>query len=251
MSNLIEIFPENIANEKNIFLGLSLIRNDISDLIFLQGLHADYKKGLNLDGEISSKTGHVAGLELYIFRHALSLLYSSLEFLSYRSKDFETEEVFKNVFKRVSQSSRESWSEFVELSISFMRAKNISDIDGLPSFNKKTKRILKLCFFARNHLTYHHHGTVKYLGEGYKIAFEGEKIKNNKFAYVTEEGSIKEDRAYYIDLSLQRYLEEKIGSNNLLVENLSDFLNFMAEFNASISSILKEYHLSIVQEYNK
>jgi hypothetical protein len=66
LSNLIGIDPKKIqATSDNIFFGLALIRNDLSDLVYLQSLHAGKRNTLNIKKyNISADRGRNAGHDI-------------------------------------------------------------------------------------------------------------------------------------------------------------------------------------------
>ena len=244
MSYLIKIDPDKItADNNNVFLGLSLIRNDLSDLVYLQGLHANENKKLDLkDKEVSAIAGQAVGRNIYIFRLALSLLYSSLEFFYTRRKQISSSDELKIILLSLPNPEKETWKSFLKMANILLTIKKINEIDEDTFLNNKNKRILKLCYVARNNITYHYHGAVKHLKDGYLIAYSKRDSENSSFAFATDKNSINEDRSYYIDLSIQKYLENKVGSHDLLKDNQDDFLKIIADLNAVISSILTKYH---------
>ena len=119
-------------------------------------------------------------------------------------------------------------------------------MDNQKKLPKKFKDIIKLAIDCRNHVTYHYYGSAKWIGEGYKVAFNKDSDQRSKYAYVTEIKSVIDDRSYYVDLAIQRYFESKIGiDSDIFTECLDNFLDFSGSINKVISELLHNYHTDI------
>jgi hypothetical protein len=245
--NLIQIESEKIeASSKNIFFGLGLIRNDFGDLAYLQGLHAKEYEKLDLTQKFSSENGQYSGRNIYLFRLALSHLYSVLEFLEERKDDIFKNEDFKSKLKKLSKEDRDIWNSFMDLSSYTEKGKKIEDAVHL---SKTTRAIFKLSCITRHELTYHYHGSLKYLSRGYKIAFQDKKDENTEFACVSEILDVKKHRSYYIDISIQKYLEDQIGlRENLFPKFENKVIELISDFYAVSSKLLKIYHEELAKK---
>lgn len=241
--DLIEIDPEKIkSSPRNVFFGLALIRNDLSDLIYLQSLHSKERNSLNIKKyEVSADRGRNAGHDIYIIRLILSQLYSIIEFFYKRENDIDRDLELKRIIKKISPNDQKTWELILEI------AKNFNSRDGSGPISANLNKIWHLSSITRNDLTYHYHGILKHISIGYTKAFNSRKL-NTDFAYVTEMIDVKKDRSYYVDISLQKYLEDKVGLDKELVPYFEDdVLNLIADINRVISIILKEYHLNLIK----
>lgn len=241
--SLDRISPKKIQTDNNFYLTLGLIRNDIGDLIYLQKLHSLEKNKLKLDGSVTPEVGRSSGRDIYIFRLALSQLYSTFEFL--RGKKFRKfSDSFVKVFFEKNLGEYGNWDHLM-LMAEYVDDGKIQDVDEIISFTKEERDIMRLMISARHDITYHYYGSFKWIGEGFRRAFENSEEENTKFAYVTEEKNVYIDRSYYVDLSIQKYLESKVGDENLLLSKIDPMLDILKSIGLHITLLLDDYHRSI------
>jgi RNA binding exosome subunit len=234
-NNLIKINPEKIVNSssekrvKDILLTLALVRNDISDLIYLQGLHV--KNSPPDLQKVDEKSGQFTGRRIYIIRLVLSHFHEFLVFLDKRSKEIEDNDKLKKILDRLSDDEKALWIVF-----GWMAKKEY----------KKLKpwvlNVLNLAETARHDVTFHYYGSSKYLNDGFSEAFFKKPMtKKNEFAYATEIRSVKEDRSFYIDLALQVYLEKELKIKDLFLAE-KDVIDLLSSLNRLLTDILSLYH---------
>lgn len=238
--DLIRIIPDkiNTAND-NIFLGLALIRNDLGDLIYLQSLHTKGKKQYEIE-EVSAERGQEGGRNIYILRLALSSFYNFLEFLYMRKNDIQTNNEFLLHLKKLSRDDQKLWLSFTKMAEYYKQPEQANKL------NRVQKNILLLASAARNKITYHYHGILRHIKSGFKIAFNDRSKPNSKYAYTTELDNINKDRSYYIDLSLQCFLEDILTSQKISIAVIEkDTINIIAGMYRIISKLLKSYHIAI------
>ncbi len=225
-----------------LFFALALMSNDLGDLIHLQGLHA--RAGKNSEKYISAENGRKTGRNIYILRLAFSHLYNILEFFNKRIKDIENDPLLKNIINTyLSKNERAFWNLLIKLS------KNENGFGkkelSITGINPELMKIINLSAVVRNDVTFHYHGTAKHLKKGFKLAFEKSKQLNTQYAYVTEIEDVTEDRRYYIDIALQRFLEEEAGIGKDVFAAESLMIEFLASFNKIVYKILCEFHKTL------
>jgi len=235
-----KIAPEKIGwSKNNLFLTLALIKNDFSDLVYLQSLFNDdnqnIKTGLNPDG------GQYAGRRIYILRLALSHFYSFLEFINKRSEEISKNEKLATIIKRLTKNDRKLWEDLQLLSENLFSKKSTTFSELI--IKQDIIRILELSNSARNEFTYHYYHSSNFLSHGFRKAFiEDRRTEMNSFACIIEERDIKKDRCFYIDLSVQKYLEDKANLKKNLFESEKEFVDLLAIANRVITKILEIYH---------
>ena len=236
------INPKNILKDRSngIFLGLGLISNDLGDLIYLQGLHARNSKFGRI---VCAEFGRAAGRNIYILRLALSQLYNILKFFFFREEDIKNNQSLILIKKTFSNDEKVFWEIVIKLAKEYKRfgKKQLS----IPGINPEIIKIINLSESARDNLTFHYYGTNKYLMNGFDFAFIKKPQMNTKHAYITEINDVTKDRRYYIDISIQRFLEEKLGSGKDIFEEEKKLIDFLAAFNKVVSRILSEFHKSL------
>ncbi len=243
--DLIRIQPEKItATQQNSLFGLALIRNDLSDLVYLQSFHAKEKEKLGLNyRHTTSDVGRASGRDIYFARLALSHFWSILEFLRIRKDALKKDSQLTAILRTLRSTEQEFWNRIIQLAEQ-SNQKNFSDVVGI---HPDVMKIIQLAYSARNDLTYHYHGTLKHISQGYGIAFSKKEF-NTEFAYVTEIGDISKDRSYYIDISMQKYLEkEAVLTDSLFSVINGPFLDLFADLNKVISKILRKYHEELIK----
>lgn len=238
------IDPQKFLGEKDygLFLGLGLMSNDLGDLIHLQALHAgtDRVSGNFISAEIGRKTGR----NIYITRLALSHLYNILEFFDKRSADIQKDDLLNKIIENhLSENERSFWNFIIKLSRSH---KKFGEKDlSIAGINPKFLEVIKLSEIARNDITFHYHGAAKHLKNGFRYAFKDEVRPNTKFAFVTEIEDVAEDRRYYIDISLQKFLEKEADLSKDLQNTEPIMIEFIAAFNKVVYKILREFHKNL------
>jgi hypothetical protein len=142
--------------------------------------------------------------------------------------------------KCLSRNEKIFWDFVIKLSQNQKKfGKKELSITGIdPEFVK----IMNLSEIARNNVTFHYHGTTKHLKTGFELAFKNSKQSNTQYAYVTEIENVTEDRRYYIDIALQKFLEEKAGISKDIFAAESLMIEFMADFNNIVYKILCEFN---------
>jgi len=245
-TDLSKIKPDKLKPSKDdLLLILALIKNDFSDLVYLQRLHIEKNKDIKFS--FSAKNGQFTGRKIYILRLALSHFYSFLEFLHNRERDIDDNKKLKSVIDRLSKSDKKLWQDFRLLAKDLLT----KEPDELKTFIVKedTLKILQLSKAARHNLTFHYHGASKYLNIGFNKAFveiESEKTPANEFAYITELEDIHKDRSYYIDLSIQTYLEKELYLKGSLFDVEIEFVDLLAFANRILSKIITAYHRELL-----
>lgn len=230
------------GEDYGLFFSLALMSNDLGDLIHLQGLHA--RAGKNPEKYISAENGRKTGRNIYILRLAFSHLYNILEFFNKRIENIENDPLLKRIIDEcLSRSEKAFWTLLIKLSQNQKEfgKKELSIIGINPEFVK----VVNLSEIARNNVTFHYHGTAKYLKTGFELAFKNSKQLNTQYAYVTEIEDVTEDRRYYIDIALQRFLEEKSGIDKDVFASESLMIEFLASFNKIVYKILCEFHKTL------
>ena len=243
-NNLKCIRPDKILNISNsgIFLTLALISNDLGDLIYLQGLHA--KNTISIKDLISAENGQKTGRNIYIFRLALSHMYSIFEFINKRIDLIEKDDLFNKILKEnLSKEERFFWDFVVKISKNFksFRKKDFL-IDGI---SEDYLEIVRLTEIARNDVTFHYDGTIKHLKKGFVTAFGSNKLPNTEYAFITEMNDVGKDRKYYIDISLQKFLENEANLGKNLFDSESPFVVFISSFNRVTNKILQGFHSNL------
>ncbi len=240
--NLICIDPKKIdRTKKNIFFGLALIRNDLSDLIYFDKLHNEAANRKKLVNTISAEAGQFTGRDIYIFRLALSHFYSTLEFLNTRKNDIKTNHNLKTIISSLTPTEWSAWDSMIKISSSYDGKKSLD-----PTLNPDVGDVILLANLIRNDITYHYHGTIKHLTQGYSSAF-AKTAFNSKCAYVTEIENLDKDRSYYVDLAIQDYLENKIKREIFKNKGLKKYsIEIMLGFHKVISKILLNYHKNLI-----
>ncbi len=252
--DLIKIHPQLIDPEKDsILFTLALIRNDISDLLYLQHLSMDDLKNITNHSEVSAETGQASGRRIYIIRLFLSHFYSILEFLEEKDANINSNISIRLSLLKLKKSlkMKNNWDQFMKLA----RNKEVRDLTKFKGRELLLMKFVKLANVSRNDLTYHYYGTSKHIKKGYNLAFikDGQKEGGNSdFAYVTEMSTtnVQKDRSYYIDLSTKVYLENATDLDCDLVKfvETGGFVELMADLHLIINSILKDYHLGLAKE---
>jgi hypothetical protein len=229
------------GNDYGIFFSLALMSNDLGDLIHLQGLHARAEK--KPEKYISAENGRKTGRNIYILRLAFSNIYNILEFFSFRIKDVENNPLLRKIIDEcLSKNEKTFWNLVIKLSQNQNKfGKKELSIAGI---NPEFVKVVNLSEITRNNVTFHYHGTSKHLKTGFELAFKNSKQPNTQYAYVTETENIAEDRRYYIDIALQRFLEEKAGISDVFAAE-SLMIEFMAAFNKVVYKILCEFHKTL------
>jgi len=245
------IDPEKFLSGDNygLFFALALMSNDLGDLIYLQGLHA--RTGAKPENFISADNGRKTGRNIYILRLALSHLYSILEFFEKNIKDIKKDSLLNKIINGgILESEKIFWNLVIKLSLNHKTfGKNELSIAGI---NPEIIKLMNLSGIARHDITFHYYGTPKHLKAGFEIAFINSKRLNTKYAYVTEVEDVTEDRRYYIDIALQRFLETRayLGRDVFATEAL--MIEFLAAFNKVIYKILCEFHKTLgFEDLNK
>lgn len=222
-----------------LFLALALMNNDLGDLIYLQGLHVI--AGKKPEKYISAENGRKVGRNIYILRLAFSHLYNILEFFNIRINDIKNDLLLKKIIDESLLSNEKAfWNLLIKLS---QNQKEFGKKElSIAGINLDLLKVLNLSEIARNKITFHYHGTAKYLKEGFELAFKNSKQSNTRYAYVTEIDNVTEDRRYYIDIALQRFLEEKANMSKDVFTAESLMIEFLAVFNKIVYKILCEFH---------
>jgi len=227
------------GDDYGLFLALALISNDLGDLIHLQGLHS--QDGERLENYISAENGRKSGRNIYILRLAFSHLYNILEFFDIRAGDIEKDLLLNKIIdKDILENEKIFWNLVIKLSQnkeSFGK-KELS----IAGINPELVKVMNLAKIARNEVTFHYHGAAKNLKKGFELAFKNSKQSNTKYAYVTETENVTEDRRYYIDIALQKFLEEKADLSKDVFVAESLMIEFLAAFNKVIYKILSKFH---------
>ena len=243
-SKLKGINPEKFlsGNDYSLFLSLALINNDLGDLVYLQGLHARSVKKIKYP--ISAEHGRKTGRDIYIFRLALSHLFNILEFFYKRIKDIEKDNLLNKIINEdISTDEKLFWDLIITLSKSYKDFGK--DKLAVVGINPELLRVISLSEAARNDVTFHYHGTPRHLKLGFESAFKNNSLPNTKYAFVTEIGSVAEDRRYYIDISLEKFLEKEAGLEESIYKTESLMVDFIANLNRVIYKILFEFHKTL------
>src|SRR5680860_513890 len=150
---------------RSTFLTLALIRNDISDLVYLQGLFVhDNNK---IESKISSHSGRSMGRMIYIMRLALSHYYEFLQFLCKRKEEINGDLEFQAILKGLNKEDRAVWDNFNSL------AHELELIDTIIKVKNTSieYKVMALSRFMRGNLTFHYWGSAKFLYIGFEKAF--------------------------------------------------------------------------------
>jgi len=224
---------------RSTFLTLALIRNDISDLVYLQGLFVKSNKDIKY--EISSVSGQFTGRMIYIMRLALSHYYEFLFFIDKRKKEIDNDLEFQVVLKSLNKKNKEVWHNFYCLASELKTIGEISKVK--PNIKYK---VAALAESIRGNLTFHYYHSSFYLYKGFIQAFYLDKQEEkNKHPLVTESENVSKDRSYYIDLSIERYLENESMIDENLFKFEKNIINTIAEVNMILNRILNIYHKKI------
>ncbi|MBP9763520.1 MAG: hypothetical protein KBD10_02115 [Candidatus Pacebacteria bacterium] len=245
MEDLIKLDKNQIIKDNNKkggspLLVLGLIRNDISDLIYLHDLFI--KDSVDVKNLVNSRSGQYAGRKIYVIRLILSHYYEFLVFLDKKKKEISSDDQLKKIFKILNKDDLELWNHFISLS-SQIEDKKIKTTD--KNINTELKVAL-LAKSIRGGLTFHYWHASVHINKGFKTAFtDDEENSNNKFPYATEERSVYKDRAYYIDLSMQKYLEKEVSLNEDIFLFEKSIVNTISNVNLILNKILNNYHKNI------
>lgn len=118
--------------------------------------------------------------------------------------------------------------------------------------NPKIFKLIILSEIARHDLTFHYYGTPRHLRTGFENAFKNSTMINTRYAYITEVDNVAEDRRYYIDIALQKFLETKANLDNDIFTTESLLIEFLAAFNKVVYKILCEFHKTLgFEDVNK
>lgn len=238
------IDPKNFltGEDYGLFFGLGLMSNDLGDLIHLQELHA--KTAVVSNNFISAENGRKTGRSIYITRLALSHLYNILEFFNKRSLDIEKNVLLNKIIQKILlNDEKKYWDLIIDLS---KKHKDFGKKElSISGINPKFMEIIKLSETARNDVTFHYYGATQHLKKGFEFAFKDSVQANTKYAFVTEVEDVAEDRRYYIDISLQKFLEKgaNLGGDLRSAEPL--MIEFLAIFNKVVYKILCEFHKNL------
>jgi hypothetical protein len=243
-TDLAKIKPEKLdTSNKDLMLTLALIRNDMSDLAYLQSLFIDDNK--DIKPTISAKNAQFTGRSIYILRLALSQFYAFLEFLHNRKEEIVKNKKLQDVISKINNQDRQLWKDLCTQADNLF-SKGDKNVKTLI-FKNSVKNLLELSSKARNQFTFHYHHSYNYLNQGFNTAFkEDKKTISNEFAYVTEKEDVFKDRAYYIDLAIKRYFETSLNDKQIDVIQ-KDFLDVFALGNRILFKILRRYYNSIVE----
>lgn len=245
MEDLIKLDKNQIIRDNNKkggspLLALGLIRNDITDLIYLHDLFI--KDSTDVGNIVNSRSGQYAGRRIYIIRLILSHYYEFLVFLYKRKKDIDSDNQLKKIFKIFNKNDLELWDHFTLLS-SQIEDKKIKVIEKNMDIELKVALLAKS---IRGGLTFHYWHASAHINKGFKTAFiDDEEKPHNKYPQVTEEYNVYKDRAYYIDLSMQRYLEKEISLNEDIFLFEKSIVNTISNVNLILNKILSNYHKNI------
>lgn len=243
-TDLIKIEPSNLADSKqDLLLTLALIRNDFSDLVYLQKLHKEKSEDFKL--EVSAKNGQITGRNIYILRLALSHFYSFLEFLDKRDDLIRNNQKLQLVIDKLDKKDKKLWEDFCFLAKNLFLKKS----NKLNNFIVKDDilKLLRLSKYARHNLTFHYSGSFNYLKIGFDEAFYVQpKNSANRVAFATELEDIYKDRSYYIDLSIQTYLERVADLKIDVFKIEKEFVELLAYANRILSRIVSTYHKDLL-----
>lgn len=235
MNRPIEINARKLIGDgtKNIFLTLALIRNDIGDITYLQKLFADDTTGV--ENAVNEKAGQKSGRAIYILRLACSHYYELLYYIGKKSKDISNNQELTCIINELDSDAVKNWNKLLTYSTEIIR-------EDRRSF------ITKLCYKLRNEVTFHYYHASKYLNIGMQQAFIKDHTEDkNKNAFITEKNSVSIDRSYYIDLAIQRQVEEDMKLNKEMLFGSSEkVVNELADAYQVITRILQAYHASLL-----
>lgn len=233
-----KILKSNNKKRANTLLTIALIRNDISDLVYLQGLFASDNK--NIKNEVSAESGQYAGRRIYFMRVFLSHYFEFLMFLYKRKKDIENDMELQVILKNLSKDNLKIWKNFNLL------ADTIESKEKYKENNNIEYKVLILAESVRSELTFHYWHASSYLSNGFKRAFiEDDTNPHNKHPIATELFDLNKDRSYYIDLAIERYLENKVSLDKDIFIFENEIINIVANVNLILSVILNKYHNNI------
>ena len=242
--SLKRIKPEKIKDGKFIFT-LGLIRNDLNDLIYFQGLwHRDRVKSAKPLFE--DKTGKDSGRNIFLFRLLLSFVYSFFEFLNKNEDKIQNDKVFLGVISRLSKDEKELWNAMLAIAtqnqLKYLKYKRV-----LPEI----ENLAMLSDVARNDLTFHYYGSAKWLGgvfdEAFQINSSRLSTRLNEFAGVMESNDTS-SRSYYVDLLTQVYIENKFGKMFLPEIESKSVELLLAPILRILNRILFLYHRKLWEE---
>lgn len=212
-----KIIQSNNRKGSNPLLTIALIRNDISDLVYLQGLFADGNK--NIKNVVCAESGQYAGRRIYFMRIFLSHYYEFLIFLKNRKEDIENDTALQTILKNLNKNNLEIWNNFNLL------ASRINSKEKYKGDNKNIEyKILILAESMRSELTFNYWHTSSHLSNGFKKAFnEDSKNPYNEHPQATE----------LYDLNKDIFIFE------------NEIIDTVANVNFILSKILNKHHNSI------
>jgi hypothetical protein len=195
---------------EKVFLGLSLIYNDLKDLFLLS---SDYEtKYAPADGA-NHHSGEYSGMMVHIDRMILGLTSAFLQFIQ-KNRKVLSGIPFHFFLKDLSQKQKDVWNNIYKVATK-----------DAPSAEDNFYSFL---YDIRSNTIFHYDENLKVLVQGFDRKFSTlpkSSDNKNEYAYYSQGKDVRGTRYHYADAAAEEYIRQKIEHKNFDREELKQLIH--------------------------
>lgn len=241
-----KIIEHDVSNNRlnNFFLILSLISNDIKDILTYRIFVDKHFNEIAFDTTTANSTlGEYAGMKNHLERMMISSIHEFFLFIKKFHEQFKKDGDIdtynlNGIFNSLPASIRLKWKDFIDSSLEVETG----------SFLEKYKNIILL---TRNNGASHYWGIEKPIKNGFKKHFfETEDVKFlTEKAYYSTGNTISKNRFYYADAAAEGIFRNYLHQNNVTNEDYLNATNeLLSKLHSTITPMINVWLSSLKEE---